>query len=72
MSEKLLTELSTRRVSPARALKRFRPREIEILSKRGIQAFPVGRKGLELVGERAIRRPPQNLAQRRRSVREQV
>lgn len=48
MSEKSLKEVSARRTSPDRVLKRFTPRAIETLAKRGIQAFPVGRSGVEL------------------------
>lgn len=48
MSEKSLKEVSARRTSPERVLKRFTPRAIEILAKRGVQAFPVGRSGVEL------------------------
>lgn len=48
MSEKSLKEVSERRTSPERILKRFTPRAIEVLAKRGVQAFPVGRSGVEL------------------------
>jgi hypothetical protein len=48
ISEKSLTEIATRRHSPERVLRRFTPRAIEVLAKRGVQAFPVGRSGVEL------------------------
>jgi hypothetical protein len=48
MSEKSLKEVSARRTSPERLLKRFTPRAIEVLAKRGVQAFPVGRSGVEV------------------------
>jgi len=48
MSERSLTEIATRRRSPERVLKRFGPRAIEVLAKRGVQAFPVGRSGVDL------------------------
>jgi hypothetical protein len=48
MSEKSLKEISARRTSPERILKRFMPRAIEVLAKRGVRAFPVGRSGAQL------------------------
>lgn len=48
MSEKSLKEVSTRRRSPERVLKQFTPRAIEVLAKRSVQAFPVGRSGVDL------------------------
>jgi hypothetical protein len=45
MNEKSFKEVSKRRPppKPERFLKRFTPRAIELLAKRGVQAFPVGR-----------------------------
>jgi hypothetical protein len=48
MSEKSLKDISERRTSPERFLKRFTPRAIEVLAKRGVRAFPVGRTRVEL------------------------
>ncbi len=48
MSEKSLREVSLRRSSPERVLKRYIPTAVAILAKRGIQAYPVGREGVEL------------------------
>ncbi len=48
MSEKSLKEISACRLSPERILKRFTPRAIEVLAKRGIQSFPGRRSGVEL------------------------
>lgn len=48
MSEKSLKEVSLRRTSPERILKRFAPRAVELLANRGVQSFPVGRSGVEL------------------------
>lgn len=49
MSEKSLKEISMRRTSPDRVLKRFMPRATEILAKRGIQAFPAQHSATGLV-----------------------
>lgn len=48
VSEKSLKDVSTRRLSPERVLKRFTPRAIEVLAKRDVRAFSVGRTGVEL------------------------
>ena len=48
MSENSLSEVSLRRSSPERVLKRFLPHAIEVLAKRGIVAHPVGRAGVDL------------------------
>jgi len=48
MTEKSLREVSLRRSSPERVLKRYIPTAVVILAKRGVQAYPVGRAGVEL------------------------
>ena len=48
MSEKSLKDVTTRRLSPERVLKRFMPLATEVLAKRGIEVFAVGRSGVEL------------------------
>lgn len=48
MSEKSLKDVKTRRLSPERVLKRFMPLATEVLAKRGIEVFSVGRSGVEL------------------------
>lgn len=49
MSEKSLHDLSVRRTSPERVLKRFMPQAFEVLAKRGVQAFSSAtRSGVEL------------------------
>ncbi len=48
MSEKSLEDIAVEGRFPERTLRRFMPRAIDVLAKRGIRASPVGRSGVEL------------------------